>query len=516
MGVLNDEVTVVKRATGSLLATLPQAPDTELLPLYLQLYRRLRDGIVSGAIKSGSRLPSSRSLAADLGVSRNTVEGAITQLRAEGFLTRRVGAGTYVSAQAVQPMVGARAALATRGRKRSALATGQSHHGLSTRGRAIASFSDPATAPEGRALAETAPAHEEFPLHAWLTTVSRCARRGRRDLLGPMRAEGYTPLRQAVAAHLAAARGVRCDWRQVIITSSTQQSLDLAAHLVLDPGDWVCCENPCYAGARAALQFAGARFVPVAVDAQGADFQAVAEPGRDARLAYVTPSHQYPLGITMSLERRLALLRWADEGGRWIFEDDYDSEFRYVGRPIMSVQGLDQRQRVIYSGSLNKVLFPTIRLAYLVVPEALVDPFGHIIVAAAGPAPTLTQAAAAEFISAGHLAAHIRRTRERYRERRDVLLDALEQELGGVFQVITADAGMHVTGWLPPEYDDVDIARRASREGLEVPPLSSYYIGQPSRTGLLIHFARVAPPVIRRSIAVLAKCVKQSVKRRAS
>jgi GntR family transcriptional regulator/MocR family aminotransferase len=331
-----------------------------------------------------------------------------------------------------------------------------------------------------------------------------------------MRAEGYTPLRQAVAAHLAASRGVRCDWRQVIITASTQQSLDLTARLLLDPGDWVCCENPCYSGARAALQFAGARFAPVTVDAEGADFDALPPHARSARLAYVTPSHQYPLGVTMSLQRRLALLRWAEEGGRWIFEDDYDSEFRYAGRPIMSVQGLDPRQRVIYSGSLNKLLFPTIRLAYVVVPDALVDAFEHAVIATTGPAPTLTQAAAAEFISAGHLAAHIRRTRERYRERRDVLLAALDAELGGVFDVVAADAGMHVTGCFPDGYDDVAIARRAAQHGLEVPPLSTYYLAEPRRAGLLLHFARVTPPTIRRAIHVLATCVTARSRRRVS
>jgi GntR family transcriptional regulator/MocR family aminotransferase len=180
----------------------------------------------------------------------------------------------------------------------------------------------------------------------------------------------------------------------------------------------------------------------------------------------------------------------------------------------MSVQGLDERQRVIYSGSLNKVLFPTIRLAYLVVPESLVDPFSHAIVASMGPAPILTQAAAAEFISAGHLASHIRKTRERYRERRDVLLEVLDRELGSAFQVVTADAGMHVTGWLPQEYDDVDIARRAAQRGLEVPALSTYYVAEPVRKGLLIHFARVAPNLIVQAIEALARCVEESRRRR--
>jgi GntR family transcriptional regulator/MocR family aminotransferase len=386
---------------------------------------------------------------------------------------------------------------------------------LSARGRTVATFSDPATAPEGRALAESDSAPDEFPMRAWLKMVSKCARGRQQELLGPMRAEGYAPLRQAVAAHLAAARGVRCDWQQVIITSSTQQSLDLLARLLLDSGDAVCCENPCYAGARAAFRFAEARLLPIAVDELGADFEALTTSSRAARLAYVTPSHQYPLGITMSLDRRLELLRWAEQGTGWIFEDDYDSEFRYVGRPIMSVQGLDERRRVIYSGSLNKLLFPAIRLAYIVVPEALVDPFGHAVVGTAGPAPTLSQAAAAEFISAGHLATHIRRTRERYRERRGVLLDALERELGGAFQVISADAGMHVAGWLAPGFDDVDIARRASERGLEVPALSTYYIADPARSGLLIHFARVAPPVITRAIESLAKCIAESARRKA-
>ena len=510
---------MVKRAAASLLASLPQAPDTEQLPLYLQLYRRLRDGIVSGAIGRGYRLPSSRALAADLGLSRNTVEGAITQLQAEGFLVRRVGAGTFVAEHTAQPMVGAGRGKASRERTRGTTRGRDVLDELSRRGRAIATYSDPATAPEGRALAETLSGGDDFPIRTWLKSVNRCARERRHELLGPMREAGYTPLRQAIAAHLAAARGVRCDWRQVIITASTQQSIDLTARLLLDADSAVCCENPCYSGARAALQFAEARIIAVPVDDHGADFHAIDAAGRAARLAYVTPSHQYPLGVTMSLDRRLALLRWAGEqranGHGWIFEDDYDSEFRYVGRPLMSVQGLDEQQRVIYSGSLNKVLLPNIRLAYLVVPEPLVDAFAHAIVAASGPAPTLSQAAAADFISSGHLAAHIRKTRERYRERRDVLLEVLERELGGVFRLITAEAGMHVAGWLPPEYDDVDIARRAAHRGLEVPALSTYFIAEPAKTGLLIHFARVAPGLIVSAIEMLAQCVEESRKRKA-
>ena len=505
---------MVKRATGPLLAALPQAPDTDQLPLYLQLYRRLRDGIVSGAIQSGSRLPSSRALAADLGVSRNTVEGAITQLCTEGFLTRRVGAGTFVAAATVQPLIGGRTRGVGRGGRRPPL--GQSSAAaLSRRGQAVADYWDPSTAPAGRAFADTAPPSEEFPLHAWLKAVGRCARRSRRELLGPMHEAGYAPLRQALAAHLAAARGVRCDWRQVFITASTQQSLDLAARLLIDSGDAVACENPCYAGARAALQFAGAELMPVRVDEHGADFSSLSTAAQRAGLAYVTPSHQYPLGFTMTLERRMALLGWAAGGGRWIFEDDYDSEFGYGGRAVTAVQGLDEAQRVIYAGSLNKILFPTVRLGYLVLPEQLVEPFGHAVVAAAGPAPTLTQAAAAEFIAAGHLAAHLRRTRERYRERRDALLEALARELGGTLEVIAADAGMHVATALPRGYDDVDIARRAARCGLEVPPLSSYYIEEPRRSGLLIHFARVPVENIRRAVSSLARCIAESRRRSA-
>ncbi len=500
---------MVKRTHGPLLAALPEAPDTLQLPLYLQLYRRLRDGIVSGAFQSGARLPSARALAADLGVSRNTVEGAISQLRAEGFLTRRVGAGTFVAAAATEPLIGARARAAARAR-RGAVSSRAAGDGLSRRGRGVAEYWDPSTAPAGRSFADTAPPLEEFPLDTWLRTVARAARRSRHELLGPMHEAGHAPLRQALAAHLAAARGVRCDWRQVVITSSTQQSLDLAARLLIDPGDAVACENPCYAGARAALQFAGAKLAPVRVDDHGADFTSLASAARDARLAYVTPSHQYPLGPTMTLERRLALLRWAGDGGRWIFEDDYDSEFGYGGRAVMAVQGLDQAQRVIYAGSLNKILFPTVRLAYLVVPDSLVEPFGHAVVAASGPAPTLAQAAAAEFIAGGHLAAHLRRTRERYRERRDVLLDALARELGDTLTVIAADAGMHVTATLPPGYDDTDIARRASAAGFEAPPLSSYCIAEPRLSGLLLHFARVPPANIRRAVSALARCIAES------
>jgi GntR family transcriptional regulator/MocR family aminotransferase len=330
--------------------------------------------------------------------------------------------------------------------------------------------------------------------------------------LGPGDLAGYRPLREAIATHVAAARAVRCDWRQVIVFSSTQQSLDLAARLLLDPGDSVWMEEPGYPGARAAFTASGARVVPVPVDGMGLSVSAGKTLAPATRLAYVTPSHQFPLGTTLSLARRLELLRWATEHEAWIIEDDYDSEFRYTGRPLASLQGIDGGERVIYAGTFNKIFFPSLRLAFLIVPEALVDSFTAARAATDGAPPTLLQGALADFIASGHLAAHIRRMRELYRSRRDALLDAAS-EIGRLVALGPADTGLHVVAHLPDGADDRDIARRAHAQGLGAPPLSRYYLGPPSASGLLLGYAHEPPERIRQGIRTLARVLSASRKR---
>jgi GntR family transcriptional regulator/MocR family aminotransferase len=315
---------------------------------------------------------------------------------------------------------------------------------------------------------------------------------------------GYRPLREAIAAHLATARAVVCDAEQVVVVNGTQQAADLCARLLLDEGDAAWLEEPGYPGARAALRAAGARVVPVPVDGDGLD---VAEGERRcpaARLCYVTPSHQYPLGVTLGLPRRLALLEWAARSGAWVIEDDYDSEFRYSGRPLASLQGLDRAGRVVYVGTFSKVLAPALRLAYLVVPPGLAAGFAAARAAADGGSPLLPQAILADFVAEGGLARHVRRMRALYAERQAALVAAVRRELRGRLEAAPAAAGQHLVGWLPEGADDRVAARRAAAAGLGPPPLSAYRLEPGGRGGLLLGYAGVPPGRLRDGVRRLA------------
>jgi GntR family transcriptional regulator/MocR family aminotransferase len=300
---------------------------------------------------------------------------------------------------------------------------------------------------------------------------------------------------------------VRCEASQVIVVTGAQQAVDLAARILLDPGDTAWVEDPGYQGARGALIAAGIRLAPVPVDAEGLDVRRGARSAPGARLVYVTPSHQYPLGVTMSLNRRLALLEWASASGAWILEDDYDSEYRYAGRPLAALQGLDTAGRVIYAGTFSKVLFPALRLGYLVVPPELVDAFIAARALADRHSPSVTQAALADFIDGGHFARHVRRTRALYAERQAALVHAARRTLGGLLEVAPAEAGMHLMGWLRAGVDDRAAARAALTRAVDVPPLSAYRARptRPSdRGGLMLGYAAYAPREIDEACGRLA------------
>jgi GntR family transcriptional regulator/MocR family aminotransferase len=361
--------------------------------------------------------------------------------------------------------------------------------------------------PNRRLFARGMPSLSSVPLRTWRRLIARRARLWHGESLGHGNAAGYRPLREALVTHLATARGVSCDWRQIIILNSSHQAVDLAARLLLDPGDPVWLEEPGYLGAWAPLHGAGAKIVSVPVDDDGLIVDAGLAMAPLARLAYVTPSHQFPLGVTMSLARRQTLLAWAARASAWVIEDDYDSEIRYTGRPLAALQGLEPGGRVIYIGTFSKVLFPTLRMAYLVVPESLVDPFVAARTLVDGFSPSFMQAVMADFITAGHLSAHIRRMRALYRERRDVLLDALARRLAGRIEVKRADTGLYATGWLQPGVDDREISRRAALKGLDLPALSRYYHAHRPVPGLLFNYASVPPADIRRGIEILATIV---------
>lgn len=494
--------TVAKQTIGVPLPVFGRLASDPVVTLYRQIYERIRGTILGGSLTPGTRLPSSRTLAEDLGVSRNTVELAFSQLEAEGFLTRKVGAGTYVTRAIPEPE------RAPRKSRTPALppAPKAGRESLSKRGRSVVHAASQAEAEPSnhRLFAACLPSLESFPLRTWRRLVARHSRLWHREALFHGDAAGYRPLREALATYLATARGVKCDWRQIIILTSTQQALDLTARLLLDAGDPVWLEEPGYLGARAALESAGANVVPVPVDADGLTVEAGITLAPAARLAYVTPSHQYPIGVTMSLGRRLALLEWAARAPAWVIEDDYDSEFRYTGRPFAAMQGLDVGGRVIYTGTFNKVLFPALRLAYIVVPDGLVDAFAAARAIVDGYSPSFMQAVLADFIVAGYLSSHIRRMRALYHERRDILLDAIAERLADRIEVKASDTGLHVTGWLKHGMDDREVSRRAADKGLDLPPLSRYYLTRHPRPGLMFNYASVPPRDLRRGIGILA------------
>jgi GntR family transcriptional regulator/MocR family aminotransferase len=317
-------------------------------------------------------------------------------------------------------------------------------------------------------------------------------------------------LRRAIAAHLGPARAVHCDAEQVLVLTSLQQGLDLIARVLLDPGDTAWMEDPGYPSARAAFQAAAVRLEPVPVDAEGLDVAAGSARCPNARLVYVTPSHQYPLGTTMSLSRRLALLDWARKAKAWVVEDDYDSEFRFAGRPISALQGLDRDGCVIYMGTFSKTLFPSLRLAYLVVPADLVEAFVAARAVVDRQTATLPQAVVADFLNEGHFIRHIRRMRTLYGARQEALVRAAKRELGGQLQVCPGETGLHVMGWLEQGHDDEEVSRVAAAANVEARPLSSYCVERRERGGLMLGFGAYDVRQIHDGMRRLASAIRSN------
>jgi GntR family transcriptional regulator/MocR family aminotransferase len=465
-------------------------------PLYRQIYEGYRDAIIDGRLRSGERLPSTRGLADELGVSRFPVLNAFDQLLAEGYCESRVGAGTFVASTLPEEIPlsdnGGPAAVVTPPGGVRPVAGG-----------AVARLKRPPYPRGGHGpFSVGGVAVEQFPFRAWSTLLARRARQ-----LGPERvhygpALGMPKLRTAIAAYLRTARGVRCEPEQVMVVSGSQQALDATARVLLDPGSSVWIEEPGYWGAQDVLRVAGASLEPVPVDSDGLDVAAGIDRAPTARAVFVTPSHQFPLGVTMSASRRLRLLDWASRSGAWVIEDDYNSEYRYESQPITALQGLDRDARVVYIGTFSKVLSPALRLGYLVLPVDLVERFAAVRHIMDISPPTFVQEVLADFLTEGHFARHLRRTRKLYRQRRGALVNALAAELGDGLEVLGERAGLHLVVALPEGVDDREVSDRAAAAGLHVMALSSCYLGPRRRSGLVLGYGGVSveeiPDAVRR------------------
>jgi len=474
------------------------------VPLSIQVYEGLRRAILRGQLRPGTRLPSTRSLAEEYEVSRNTAVFAYEQLLAEGYVESKIGSGTCVARTLPDELLSVGAAAVPVRHRPSKRAR------ISLRGRLLSrkpvrllTIPNPP-----RPFQSGLPDTSAFPFKIWARLLARHWRRPDQGLLTYGDPAGHSRLREAIAAYLRTARAVRCEADQVIVVNGSQQALDLAARLLIEPGDVAVVEDPGYPGARVALQAAGARLVRLPIDAAGANIKAVNEPGRKVRLIFVTPSHQFPLGVTMNVTRRLALLDWANRRGTWILEDDYDSEYRYRGKPLPSLQGLDRTGRVIYMGTFSKTLFPSLRLGFLVLPGELVEWFRRARGVTDGHSPITEQAVLADFITEGHFARHIRRMRGIYKERQSALVQAIRQELAGMLEVHPSEGGMHVVGWLPKGVSDQAASRRAAAYGVFARPLSACSIGKVAHGGLLLGYAPLTPRQIREGVRKLGAALQ--------
>jgi GntR family transcriptional regulator/MocR family aminotransferase len=485
---------MAKRTTTFELALPPRESAT---PCYRWLYASLRAAILEGRLHPAARLPATRDLARQYHLSRGTIVNAIDQLKSEGYVQSRTGSGTYVSNTLPDELLQV-------ARNSTPLQPPQEK----TKPRVISVYAKrvhlfPTFAPgPSRAFRSNLPALDLFPTTLWAQVAARRLRKVSTNFLLGCDALGYLPLRQAVADYLSTSRGVNCVPEQVAIVSGAQEALDLVVRLFVNPGDRVCVENPGYVGATAVFQSLGAKisYVPLGEDGMKLRESTL----RGARLVYVTPGHQFPLGITMSLPRRLQLLEAARKSATLILEDDYDSEFRYSGRPVPALQGLDRHGQVLFMGSFSKVLFPSLRLGYLVLPSDLADRFSATLSITRRHAPLMEQAILADFITTGHFGRHLRRMRQIYAERLNVLLNCAKQNLAGLLQISGVEAGLQTVGWLKRGVHDESAAAAAAKRNVEVIPLSVYSHGNAASTGLQLGFAAVDPKEIRRGVQDLA------------
>ena len=470
-------------------------------PLHRQIYDGFRGAILRGELRSGQQVPSTRLLADELGISRIPVIGAYEELLSEGYFESRVGAGTFVSRALPESLTQCEPSSAS---SRESPGKGRP---TSERSAAVTPIDRSPWVISKGAFAIGQPAYDQFPVHIWAKLVGRYGRSLRTTSLHYGVTPGRNDLRESIASYLRSARGVHCEAEQILVVNGSQQAVQIAALALLDPGDRVWMEEPGYWLAQRTFQLCGARIVPVPVDEEGLNVEVGRRLSRTARLAFVTPSHQFPLGTTMSLPRRLQLLEWARTQGSWIIEDDYDSEYRYQSRPISSLQGLDTDKRVIYVGTFSKVMFPSLRTGYMVVPTDLLDRFIAVRQTIDVGQNDVNQAILAEFIDEGHFSRHLRRMRSLYGECRRLLEESLRKHFDGELEILGEPCGMHLSVQLLKKARDLDIAKRAAERNLWLWPLSAAYLGTPTMQGLMLGFGNVANQDISRGVRALREIV---------
>lgn len=466
-------------------------------PLYAQIYDGYRKAILEGRLRAGQRIPSTRALARELGISRLPVLTAFEQLLHEGYLEGRTGSGTFV-ASSIQDMRDA-TALAKAPPSRRSISRRRAAVPAATPARVVASK------PMLGAFRVSLPALDHFPKVIWARLVTRHARAMSIEQMAYGDPAGYLPLRHAVADYLRTARAVACDASQVLIVSGSQMALHLCARVLLKPGDTLYFEDPGYPGARAALSATGATVQSVPVDGDGLVVQAMRRVKSKARAVYVTPSHQYPLGVSMNVSRRLELLAWARRHDAWIIEDDYDSDYRYSSRPLGALQGMNGAEQVIYTGTFSKVLFPAMRIGYVVAPASLVEKFVAQRLTLDLFPQTLDQLVLTDFLCEGHFARHVRRMRAIYQARRDTLVREIGKHLGDVLTIVNADAGMHLTARLPKGFDDVEVVRLARVRGISAIALSTCHSANTRDPGLVLGFGGVPEKEIVPGVRILSE-----------
>jgi GntR family transcriptional regulator / MocR family aminotransferase len=469
-------------------------------PLPRQVYDGFRSAILRGELRAGQRVPSSRELATALRVSRFPVLDAYAQLLAEGYFESRIGSGTFVSKSLPQRSVEAnRPDRRPPGTRR-----------LGRRSALFPPFKETPWRHGWGAFGVHQPALDHFPFEIWSRLITHHSREPRLHAIHNINPLGLEPFRNAICDYLRTARAVHCEPHQIMVVSGSQQALEITARVLLDPGDSVWIEEPGYLLTRSVLLGAGCRLVPVPVDEDGMDVAMGIRRGRTARAAFVTPSHHYPLGSTMSASRRLQLLDWARRSGAWIVEDDYDSEYRYESLPIPSLQGLDTDLRVIYIGTFSKVLFASLRLGYIVIPPDLVERFTAVRFAMDIFPSYLYQEVLTDFMRDGHFGRHIRRTRTLYSERRKVLAESIREVFGRQLGLHGTEAGMHMTVTLSEGISDVEVAIKAAQERLWIWPLSPSYIGATPKQGFVLGFGSTPTNQIHEAVSHLQKVISAS------